>query len=130
MAGLLTLAVLGASLSVDAFAAAVGGHMLWQAFKPPAALPDETEASRHSFARLTVTALATSIDAMAVGVSLAVLDVHIVTACRVIGAVTTGGILLGKHAGPYLGRYAEVLGGVALIAIGGFILFEHLGGRA
>lgn len=46
MAGLLTLAVLGASLSVDAFAAAVGGHMLWQAFKPPAALPDETEASQ------------------------------------------------------------------------------------
>ena len=193
MTGLLTLGVVGLSLSVDAFAAAVGkgaigsrprfsdalkigavfgffealtpaigwaiglalsgwiksvdhwvafgllavvgGHMLWQAAHAPEERPEEApRSSRAGVLKLCFTALATSIDAMAVGVSLAVLDVDIVTACLVIGAVTTvvatGGVLLGRQAGPYLGRYAEVLGGVALIGIGFLILYQHLSGQA
>ena len=111
----------------------VGGHMLWQAAKPrPVEAGGEAEA--HSLFKLGLTAFATSIDAMAVGVSLAVLNVHIVTACLVIGGVTTvvatAGVMLGRRAGPYLGRYAEVLGGVALIAIGSLILYQHLSGAA
>lgn len=116
-----------------ALLAAVGGHMLWQAAHGTKAAGD-AEPQRHSLAKICVTALATSIDAMAVGVSLAVLDVDIVTACVVIGVVTTvvatAGVLLGKQAGPYLGRYAEVLGGVALIGIGATILWQHLSGMA
>lgn len=88
----------------------------------------------HNLARLAATALATSIDACAVGVSLAILHVNIITACLVIGAVTTVvatvGVLLGKHVGAILGRYAELLGGLALIGIGGAILFQHLSGQA
>lgn len=113
--------------------AVVGGHMLWQATQAP----DEVQcapASDGAPLRLVLVALATSIDAMAVGISLAVLDVEILTACLVIGGVTTvvatGGVLLGRQAGPYLGRYAEVLGGVALIGIGSLILWQHLSGQA
>ena len=114
---------------------AVGGHMLLQAFRAPGDAEISTEEpARHSLLKLSLTAFATSIDAMAVGVSLAVLNVDIVTACVVIGVVTlivaTAGVMIGRNAGPYLGRYAEVLGGVALIAIGSFILYQHLGGAA
>ena len=80
--------------------------------------------------RLVVTALATSIDATAVGVSLAVMQVNILTACLIIGGITTVvatiGVMLGKHAGRYIGRYAEMLGGLTLILIGGTILYQHL----
>lgn len=135
----LGLALSGWIKSVDhwvAFAllAVVGGHMLWQAAQAPAPADDSAKSKSSGMPRLILTALATSIDAMAVGVSLAVLDVDIVAACLVIGGVTTvvatGGVLLGRQAGPYLGRYAEVLGGVALIGIGSLILYQHLSGQA
>lgn len=187
MTGLLTLGALGASLSVDAFAAAVGkgatgnkprwrdalrvgavfgffeaitpaigwivGLALsawiasvdhWVAFvlllgvgfnMIRLALKDDSgEASDardgRGMAGLVLTALATSIDATAVGVSLAVMDVNILVACLVIGGVTTvvatAGVMVGRHAGAYLGRYAEIAGGVALAVIGSSILFQHL----
>jgi len=110
---------------------AVGGHMLWMALKGfrhgNDAADEQEEAeeapkSRFGGARLLLTAVATSIDAMAVGVSLAVLDVGIGLACLVIGAVTTViatcGVVIGRHAGERLGPLPELLGGGALIAIG------------
>jgi putative Mn2+ efflux pump MntP len=108
----------------------VGLHMLWQASRPA----EETEADQpnkpHGLLSLAATAIATSIDATAVGVSLAFLDINIVTACLVIGGVTTVvatiGVLIGKHVGAFLGRYAEVLGGLTLIGIGSLILYTHL----
>lgn len=109
---------------------AVGGHMLWQASRAAPEPEDAAPAKRQGIGRLVVTALATSIDATAVGVTLAFLHVNILVACLVIGAITTvvatAGVTLGKHAGAYLGRYAEVLGGLTLITIGSVILFEHL----
>ncbi len=187
MTGILTLGAFGASLSVDAFAAAVGkgaanqrnrwtdalrvgavfgffeaitpaigwaiglalsawiaavdhwiafflllgvgGHMIRTAFKADAG-SDAQQAGGGSALRLIATALATSIDATAVGVSLAVMQVNILIACLIIGSITTVvatiGVMLGRHAGVYIGRYAEMLGGVALIGIGGSILFQHL----
>ena len=117
-----------------AMLAAVGSHMLWQATRTAAPGIVEIASARRGFVALAATALATSIDAMAVGVSLALLDVDIATACIVIGSVTTVvatcGVLLGRHAGPYLGRYAEMLGGLALIGIGSMILYQHLTGQA
>jgi len=185
MTGLLTLGALGASLSVDAFAAAVGkgatnqrnrwrdalrvgavfgffeaitpaigwaiglalstwiaavehwiaffllfgvgGHMIHAATKSDV---DAGQRAQTGVWRLVVTALATSIDATAVGVSLAVMQVNILTACLIIGGITTVvatiGVMLGKHAGRYIGRYAEMLGGLTLILIGGTILYQHL----
>lgn len=107
----------------------VGGHMIWHvlAHKDDAA---EAKPSGNSIARIVATALATSIDATAVGVSLAFLKINILTACLVIGGVTTVvatiGVLIGKHVGARLGSFAEILGGLTLIAIGSTILYQHL----
>lgn len=85
--------------------------------------------SAASVGRLSVMALATSIDAAAVGVTLVVLGIPIVQAAIIIGAVTfvltCSGFLLGGMVTSTVPRYAEVLGGILLIAIGSKILLEH-----
>jgi putative Mn2+ efflux pump MntP len=80
---------------------------------------------------LFILALATSIDALAVGLSFALLDFPILTPALVIGSVTfvvsLFGVFVGHKTGKVLGKKAEVLGGLILIGIGTKILFEHLG---
>ena len=75
-------------------------------------------------------AIATSIDALVVGVSFAIVEVNILLAVLIIGAVTfiasMIGILFGKKSGSKLGKRMEVLGGLILIGIGVKILVEHL----
>lgn len=77
-------------------------------------------------------ALATSIDALAVGVSLTCMEVDILTAAGVIGAVafclSVLGGLLGRRLGCLFQRRAELAGGIVLILIGVRILIEHLTG--
>lgn len=74
--------------------------------------------------------VATSIDALVVGISFALIEVNIVVAFLVIGAVTFVasmlGILCGKKSGGKLGKRMEILGGLILIAIGAKILIQHL----
>lgn len=74
-------------------------------------------------------ALATSIDALAVGFSFATLLEKILIAVFIIGAVTfivsMLGILLGKKTGPKTRKYSEIIGGLILIGIGSKILIEH-----
>ena len=88
----------------------------------------------HGFWSLAVTGLATSIDALAVGVGLAFLDVNILLVATVIGLCTllmvTTGVMLGRVLGAVAGKRAEMIGGLILIVIGSVILFEHLSGRA
>ncbi|MGB3393193.1 MAG: manganese efflux pump MntP family protein [Stenotrophomonas sp.] len=88
----------------------------------------------HRFWTLAATGLATSIDAAAVGVSLAFLDVHIGVVALVIGLCTllmvTLGIMLGRALGVLVGKRAEIIGGVILILVGSGILYEHLQGAA
>lgn len=93
---------------------------------------EETTSQRsHGFWILVVTAVGTSLDAMAIGVGLAFLQVNILHTALAIGMATmimaTIGIMLGRFIGPLLGKWAEVLGGVVLIGIGFNILLEHLG---
>lgn len=87
---------------------------------------------RHSFWLLAVTGFATSIDAMAVGVGLAFIDVDIIEVAVAIGLATftmvTTGVMVGRAVGAIAGRGAEIFGGLLLIGIGSFILFEHLTG--
>lgn len=80
---------------------------------------------------LVMLSVATSIDALAVGLSLAMLRVSIWGPAIVIGLIaglfTAGGIHLGGYVGRRLRitRYAALLGGIVLLAIGGKILYEH-----
>ena len=84
-----------------------------------------------NFKELIVLAIATSIDALAVGVTFAFLQVKIVPAVTIIGCTTFALSLAGVYAGNVFGaRYksrAELTGGVILILIGLKILLEHLG---
>jgi putative Mn2+ efflux pump MntP len=108
--------------------AGVGGRMVLQAFQhaPEAPKPARNASPLVLFA----TAIGTSIDAMAVGVSLAFLDVNILVIALAIGASTfvmaTGGMLAGRVIGLRFGRWAELIGGVALFGVGLSILVSHL----
>jgi len=76
-------------------------------------------------------AVATSIDALAVGVTFAFLQVRVLTAAALIGGVTfvlsAAGVKLGSVFGARYKSKAELLGGVVLILMGTKILLEHLG---
>lgn len=88
----------------------------------------------HSLRRLAVTGFATSIDAMAIGVGIALIDADIVVTAVSIGLATlvmvTLGVMLGRMLGAIVGRRAEVAGGLVLIGIGTAILWQHLSGAA
>lgn len=107
----------------------LGGHMLIGAFRPEKEVVEKPR--RHGFWLLVATGFATSIDAMAVGVGLAFLDVNIVTVALAIGLATftmvTLGVMLGRVLGNVVGSWAEGLGGILLMGIGAVILLEHLG---
>jgi putative Mn2+ efflux pump MntP len=113
--------------------AALGVHMIWQALQPVEedAVAKDTNGSVF---KLAVAGLATSIDAMAVGVGLAFADVHIAIVAIVIGlctfAMVTLGVMLGRALGVIIGKRAEIAGGVILIVVGSVILYEHLSGAA
>lgn len=107
----------------------LGARMIVEGFRKKDEVCEAPE--RHGFWVLATTAVATSLDAMAVGVGLAFLQVNIVTTALAIGASTmimaSAGILLGRFLGPVMGKWAEIFGGVVLIGIGTSILVEHLG---
>ena len=79
---------------------------------------------------LMIVCIATSIDALAVGLSLAMLKVHILNTSLVIGGVTTGlslvGLFSGNQLGEHFGKRMEILGGLLLTGIGLRILLNHL----
>ncbi len=107
--------------------AAVGINMLRASMSSE---QEENKKAGMSFAMLIATAIGTSLDAMAVGVSLAFLEVNILIIAVAIGAATflmaSGGMLVGRLIGERFGRYAEGVAGVALIILGSSILYEHL----
>ena len=74
--------------------------------------------------------IATSIDALIIGISFAVISINILPSVVLIGAVTfiigMLGILFGKKAGKHLGRKMDIVGGLILIGIGTKILLENL----
>ena len=107
----------------------LGGRMVLEGIR---GTDDDEEAEiprRHGFWLLVTTAIATSLDAMAVGVGLAFLQVNILATAFAIGCATfvmsTLGMMVGRFIGPLLGKRAEILGGIVLIAIGAQILYAH-----
>ena len=117
--------------------ALLGGHMIWAGVKKEdcaAIKAAETQPENRSIWLIAFTALATSIDAMAVGITLALTDINIIAASVAIGLATalmvTLGTLLGRAIGTIVGKWAEILGGFILIGIGIAVLYEHLAGLA
>ncbi|QKJ48495.1 manganese efflux pump MntP [Proteus vulgaris] len=109
----------------------LGSRMIYQSLKRGDDCPCEEEApQRHGSLSLIATGIATSLDAMAIGVGLAFLQVNIVHTAMTIGMMTmimaTLGMLIGRYIGSVLGKKAEIIGGIVLIAIGFNIVFEHL----
>lgn len=91
---------------------------------------NENTAQNQRFGALIITAFATSVDSMIVGVSLAFLDVEIWLTALLIGATTAVmvalGLKLGHILGEKVGKWAGVAGGVLLFGMGTWILLQHL----
>jgi putative Mn2+ efflux pump MntP len=108
--------------------AVVSGRMLWESFRPPRGEEKTVDITRGLL--LLTLSVATSIDALAVGLSFGFLKLNIAIASPTIGVVafivTIVGFILGRKAGRYLGRWAEIAGAVILMAIALRILLSHL----
>jgi putative Mn2+ efflux pump MntP len=108
----------------------LGGRMVIEGIRND--VEDDEPIQRHGFWLLVTTAIATSLDAMAVGVGLAFLQVNIIATALAIGCATfimsTLGMMIGRFIGPLLGKRAEILGGIVLIGIGAQIMWSHFAG--
>lgn len=106
--------------------AIIGGNMVKESLSPE---EDSCDASV-AFKDMVILAVATSIDALAVGVTFAFLQVNILPAVSFIGIITfllsIAGVKVGNVFGCRYKSRAEFWGGVILIAIGLKILIEHL----
>jgi putative Mn2+ efflux pump MntP len=106
----------------------LGMHMIYNGIKHEDI--EEEKPNQHSFLILAITAFATSIDALAVGVGLAFVNVNILVAASAIGLATTVmvtiGVMLGRVLGTVVGKRAEIIGGIVLMLVGATILYEHL----
>ncbi len=105
----------------------IGGKMIYESFQ------DDKNFDRDPSRGLTliVLAIATSIDALAVGLSLGVLNKPIIYPSIVIGGIcaafSVAGLAIGRRAGNMIGSRVERLGGIILIMIGIKIVIEHIG---
>lgn len=102
----------------------VGSKMIYESFSKP----KEQNNNSYGFVVLTVLALATSIDALSIGVSFSLLGYEIVTPVIILGITTfivaLVGVYLGERICNFTGRKLELLGGLILIAIGFYTLFK------
>jgi len=96
----------------------IGGKMIWESFGEGV----EEEITRITHKVMLMLAIATSIDAMAAGFSLTLLDMNAFIACLMIGVITfafsVAGVFVGFRSGTWLESRAELFGGIVLILIG------------
>lgn len=115
----------------------IGGKMLYDCFFAKEenntecdCSPQSKETSKFSISELFILAIATSIDALAVGITFAFLQVNIFSSCITIGITTLIfsiiGVLIGHKFGNKFQKVSEIFGGIILIVIGLKILIEHL----
>jgi putative Mn2+ efflux pump MntP len=105
----------------------VGGKMIWETFHSSDAHTDI-----RSLSHLLTLSLATSIDALAVGLSFSFLGHAIWLPAAIIGCITFtvcfAGFEIGRRIGSLFEKWAGLAGGIVLIGIGAKILIEHLAG--
>lgn len=108
----------------------IGGKMVYEALHPEDEVLTKTD-SKLDMKELVMLAIATSIDALAVGITFAFLQVSIVEAVSIIGITTfiisLAGVIIGNFFGSRYKSKAEIVGGAILILIGLKILLEHVG---
>ena len=109
----------------------IGGKMIWDALHEAPETAPCAGAGRLDLKELLMLAVATSIDALAVGITFAFLQVSILPAVATIGLITFAlsftGVVVGNRFGTRFQKKAEIAGGVVLVLIGLKILLEHLG---
>jgi putative Mn2+ efflux pump MntP len=105
----------------------IGGHMIYEALHPDREERKEGDPTR-GFS-LVLLSIATSIDALAVGLSLAMLGIDVWFPALIIGLVacafTLVGLRIGRRVGEIWGQRVEIFGGIILILIGIKIVLEH-----
>jgi putative Mn2+ efflux pump MntP len=112
--------------------AAIGGKMLWEAFfaKPDIEANVDTSKNVFGIRVLVVLAIATSIDALAAGLTLPILNAPLALSLLTIGVTTTVlsavGVCVGRRLGSLVGKQLEIFGGLVLVGLGFKILLEHL----
>ena len=108
----------------------IGGKMLWEVLRGGDG-DDIPKGDPTDWKNLLVMAIATSIDALAVGVTFAFLETPILSAVSLIGVTTfcisVAGVAVGCWFGARYKQRAEITGGVILVLLGCKILLEHLG---
>lgn len=108
----------------------IGGKMVIEAIKEWNA-EEKQEEDRLEIKELLILAVATSIDALAVGITFAFLSVNIWSAISIIGVTTfilsLIGVVIGNKFGSKYKSKAELVGGLILVLMGAKILLEHLG---
>ncbi len=108
----------------------IGGKMIFEAIRKKEDEAGTEEEKPLDHKELFVLAIATSIDALAVGISFAAIGTPIVPAAPVIGVITFGlsvaGVCIGNRFGSRFEKKAEIAGGVILILIGIKVLVEHI----
>jgi len=106
---------------------AIGLKMLWEATHPEY---EEVKADPSRGFSLVFLSVATSLDALAVGGSLGLLDMNVTQAVTITWVMTVIisalGLFIGKKVGKMFGKRAELLGGIVLCAIGVKVLLSHL----
>ncbi len=105
----------------------IGGKMIYEAISKKE--EESNIGNPLAIKTLTILAIATSIDALAVGVTFATISAPVLLSSAIIGIVTfaicMAGVYLGSCCGNIFGNKAEIAGGVILIFIGAKILIEH-----
>ena len=105
---------------------AIGGSMIKEAFSKD----EENKNDKVDFKTMSVLALATSIDALTVGITFAFFEVNVLLAVTIIGLITfiisIIGVKIGNRFGDKYQSKAELMGGIILILLGIKILLEHL----
>lgn len=107
---------------------AIGAKMIYESLTDD---EEECTKDKFSFKELTLLAIATSIDAFAVGVTFAILKIPILIPIILIGIITfifsEIGVIVGKKMGHFFGDKFEIVGGAVLIILGVRILLDGLG---